>query len=136
MTVRLTHWRGSLRRAAFVALVAALPPLPLAADEALAVSIALGSTAARGVSGIDEAALRALVKLEQVLPTRLRRRADALRATIVPRRQAAGGVTSMKSGPSVTVAPSLRSSVAIAAMRSVSFTRQLAIPVSVVVPSA
>ena len=31
MTVRLTHWRGSLRRAAFVALVAALPPLPLAA---------------------------------------------------------------------------------------------------------
>ena len=31
MTVRLTHWRGSLRRAALVALVAALPPLPLAA---------------------------------------------------------------------------------------------------------
>ena len=31
MTVRLTHWRGTLRRAAFVALVAALPPLPLAA---------------------------------------------------------------------------------------------------------
>ena len=31
MTVRLTHWRGPLRRAAFVALVAALPQLPLAA---------------------------------------------------------------------------------------------------------
>jgi hypothetical protein len=31
VTVRLTHWRGSLRRAVFVALVAALPPLPLAA---------------------------------------------------------------------------------------------------------
>jgi hypothetical protein len=31
VTVRLTHWRGPLRRAVFVALVAALPPLPLAA---------------------------------------------------------------------------------------------------------
>jgi hypothetical protein len=41
----------------------------------------------------------------------------------------AGGVTSMKSAPS-TLAPTLRSSVAIAAMRSVSFTRQLAMPLS------
>lgn len=71
---------------------AALPPLQLEDDEALAVSIALGSTASSGVSGIDEAAVRALVKLEQVLPTRLRRRADALRATIVPLRQPSGGV--------------------------------------------
>jgi predicted DNA-binding transcriptional regulator YafY len=63
---------------------AALPPLQLDDDEALAVSIALGSVAAQSVSGIDEAAVRALVKLEQVLPVRLRRRADALRATIVP----------------------------------------------------
>lgn len=31
MTVRLTHWRGPLRRAVFVALVAAMTPLPLAA---------------------------------------------------------------------------------------------------------
>jgi hypothetical protein len=31
VTVRLTHWRGPLRRAVFVALVAALTPLPLAA---------------------------------------------------------------------------------------------------------
>ena len=31
MTVRLTHWRGPLRCAAFAALIAALPPLPLAA---------------------------------------------------------------------------------------------------------
>ena len=40
-----------------------------------------------------------------------------------------------RSSPASTVAPSLRSSVAIAAMRSVSFTRQLAMPVSVVGPS-
>jgi hypothetical protein len=38
-------------------------------------------------------------------------------------------------GPSSTTAPSLRSSVAIAAMRSVSFTRQLAMLRSVLVPS-
>jgi predicted DNA-binding transcriptional regulator YafY len=58
--------------------------LSLDDDEALAVSIALGTVRAGGVSDIDEAALRALVKLEQVLPARLRQRADALRATIVP----------------------------------------------------
>jgi hypothetical protein len=47
-----------------------------------------------------------------------------------------GGVTWIKSAPSTTVAPSLRNSVAMAAMRSVSLTRQLAILRSVVVPFA
>ena len=42
----------------------------------------------------------------------------------------------MKSAPSMTVAPSLRNSVAIAAMRSVSLTRQLPMWVSRVRPSA
>lgn len=69
---------------------AALPPLQLEDDEALAVSIALGTVRTGGVSGIGEAALRALVKLEQVLPPRLRQRADALRATIVPLQHAGG----------------------------------------------
>lgn len=63
---------------------AMLPPLQLEDDEALAISIALGTAATSSVSGIDEAAVRALVKLEQVLPARLRKRADALRAAIVP----------------------------------------------------
>jgi len=59
-----------------------LPPLTLADDEALAVTIAL-RTAAGGLSpSIGEAALRALTKLERVLPERLRRRAIALRETI------------------------------------------------------
>jgi predicted DNA-binding transcriptional regulator YafY len=48
------------------------------------VSIALGTVRTGGVSDIDEAALRALAKLEQVLPSRLRQRADALRATVIP----------------------------------------------------
>lgn len=62
---------------------ATLPPLSLEDDEALAVSIALRTAASRASSGIDEAALRALVKLERVMPTRLRQRANALRASIV-----------------------------------------------------
>ncbi len=61
---------------------AALPPLLLEDDEALAISIGL-RTASHRISGIEDAALCALVKLERVLPPRLRRRADALRATIV-----------------------------------------------------
>lgn len=62
----------------------ALPPLLLDDDEALAAAIALGTAAAGTVGGIEEAALRALVKLEQAMPSRLRRRADALRSAIVP----------------------------------------------------
>ena len=36
------------------------------------------------MGGIEETALRALIKLEQVMPARLRRRTDALRAAVVP----------------------------------------------------
>jgi predicted DNA-binding transcriptional regulator YafY len=62
----------------------ALPPLLLDDDEALAVAIALRTAASGMVSGIEETALRAVVKLEQVMPARLRKRADALRTAIVP----------------------------------------------------
>ena len=61
-----------------------LPPLLLDDEEALAVAIALQIAAAGTVSGVEEASLRALVKLEQVMPTRLRRRTHALRAAILP----------------------------------------------------
>jgi predicted DNA-binding transcriptional regulator YafY len=62
---------------------ATLPPLQLEDDEALAVAVALGTAATGSVSGIEEAALRAQAKLEQVLPQRLRRRVNTLRANIV-----------------------------------------------------
>ena len=62
----------------------ALPPLLLDDEEALAVSIALRTATAGAVGGIEEPALRALVKLEQAMPARLRRRVDALRSAIVP----------------------------------------------------
>ena len=61
-----------------------LPPLLLDDDEAVAVAVGLRTAAGRGVTGIEEASLRALAKLEQVLPSRLRRRVGALQAYTVP----------------------------------------------------
>src|SRR5690242_14564208 len=50
---------------------AALPPLLLDDDEAVAVAVGLRSAAAGGgVAGIEETSVRALTKLEQVLPSR------------------------------------------------------------------
>ncbi len=62
---------------------AALPPLLLDDDEAVAVTLGLQTNAAGSVAGIEEASLRALTKVEQVLPTRLRHRVDALRGAVV-----------------------------------------------------
>ncbi|WP_350276497.1 WYL domain-containing protein [Kribbella sp. HUAS MG21] len=55
---------------------ASLPPLLLDDDEAVAVVIGLRKAA--GVAGVEEMSLRALAKLEQVLPSRLRRRVQTL----------------------------------------------------------
>jgi len=54
-------------------------------DEAMAIAVGLRTAARASVTGIDEAAIRALVKLEQVLPSHLRRRVRALgSATVTP----------------------------------------------------
>ncbi|MEU2395443.1 WYL domain-containing protein [Streptomyces sp. NPDC007369] len=58
-----------------------LPPLLLDDDEAVAVAVAL-RTAAGGLTGIEETALRALAKLERVLPRRLRGQATALQTAL------------------------------------------------------
>lgn len=59
---------------------AKLPPLLL--DDEEAVAVALGLRAATGITGVEESSARALAKLEQVLPDRLRRKLTALvRAT-------------------------------------------------------
>ena len=64
---------------------AAMPPLLLDDDEAIAIAVGLGTAARASVTGIEETAVRALVKLEQVLPAHLRRRVRALgSATIAP----------------------------------------------------
>jgi predicted DNA-binding transcriptional regulator YafY len=56
----------------------AMPPLLLDDEEAIAIAVGLRTAAGASVKGIEESAVRALVKLEQVLPTHLRRRVRAL----------------------------------------------------------
>src|SRR5581483_10184817 len=52
---------------------AKLPPLLLDDEEAMAVAVSLRMAAsASAVAGLEEASVRAMVKLEQVLPARLR----------------------------------------------------------------
>ncbi|WP_330176527.1 YafY family transcriptional regulator [Streptomyces sp. NBC_01498] len=63
---------------------AELPPLLLDDEEAVAVAVGLRTAAGNGIDGIGETSVRALAKLEQVLPGRLRRRVGALNAFTVP----------------------------------------------------
>ncbi len=62
---------------------AAMPPLLLDDDEAVAIAVSLRTAAGGAVAGIEETALRALTKLQQVLPSRLSRRVDALQSYTV-----------------------------------------------------
>jgi predicted DNA-binding transcriptional regulator YafY len=62
---------------------AALPPLLLDDDEAVAVAVGLRTAASGAVTGIQETSVRALAKLEQVLPSRLRHRVRAVQAATV-----------------------------------------------------
>ena len=65
-----------------------LPPLLLEDDEAVAVAIGLRTATAGAVTGIEETSLRALAKLEQVLPPRLRHQVGTLqRVTVHVRRR-------------------------------------------------
>jgi predicted DNA-binding transcriptional regulator YafY len=72
----LTGPAGGYRLAAGTA----MPPLLLDDDEAIAIAVGLRTAARASVTGIEETAVRALVKLEQVLPGHLRRRVQALAA--------------------------------------------------------
>jgi predicted DNA-binding transcriptional regulator YafY len=56
----------------------AMPPLLVDDEEAIAIAVGLRAAAGAAVAGIEETAVRALVKLEQVLPAHLRRRVRAL----------------------------------------------------------
>jgi predicted DNA-binding transcriptional regulator YafY len=80
---------------------AALPPLLLDDDEAVAVAVGLRTAAGGAVTGIEETSLRALAKLEQVLPARLRHRVSAVQA-----------VTVAITGPGPTVDPAVLTAVA------------------------
>ena len=55
-----------------------MPPLLLDDQEAIAIAVGLRTAARASIAGIEETSVRALVKLEQVLPSHLRRRVRAL----------------------------------------------------------
>ncbi|MGW7461654.1 helix-turn-helix transcriptional regulator [Streptomyces sp. NPDC054797] len=59
---------------------AAMPPLLLDDEEAVAIAVGLRAGAGHAIEGVEEASVRALAKLEQVLPSRLRHRVSALQS--------------------------------------------------------
>lgn len=73
----------------------AMPPLVLDDEEAVAIAVGLRAGAGHALEGVDEASVRALAKLEQVLPSRLRHRVSTLQAATTP----------LTSGDGATIAP-------------------------------
>jgi len=63
---------------------AALPPLVVDDEEAVALAVGLQAATQGAVEGIAESSVRVLAKLVQVMPAPLRRRVEALRAMTVP----------------------------------------------------
>jgi predicted DNA-binding transcriptional regulator YafY len=84
---------------------AAMPPLLLDDDEAVAVVVGLRTAAGGTVTGIEETSVRALAKLEQVLPPRLRHRVATLAAVTVPM---PGGGPKVDSGTLTSLATACR----------------------------
>ncbi|MFE3000193.1 helix-turn-helix transcriptional regulator [Nocardia sp. NPDC059246] len=68
---------------------AAMPPLLVDDEEAVAIAVGLRAAAGSAIAGIEEASVRALAKIEQVLPAKLRRRVRVLGAATVPPRAGA-----------------------------------------------
>jgi predicted DNA-binding transcriptional regulator YafY len=61
-----------------------LPPLLLDDEEAVAVAVGLRTAASGSIAGIEETSVRALAKLQQVLPSRLRHRVSAFQSYALP----------------------------------------------------
>ncbi|MFJ8668199.1 helix-turn-helix transcriptional regulator [Streptomyces sp. NPDC093600] len=74
----------------------AMPPLLLDDEEAVAIAVGLRAGAGHAIEGVEEASVRALAKLEQVLPSRLRHRVSTLQNATMP----------LTRGDGATVAPS------------------------------
>ena len=62
---------------------ASLPPLVLDDEEAVALAVGLHAATSSAVAGMAESSVSALTKVVQVMPPRLRRRVEALRAMTV-----------------------------------------------------
>jgi predicted DNA-binding transcriptional regulator YafY len=84
----------------------ALPPLLVDDEDAVALAVGLHAAAQGAVEGIAESSVRALAKVVQVMPARLRRRVEALSAMTVP--------ASWGSGTRASVDPAVLTSAALA----------------------
>jgi len=89
---------------------AALPPLVVDDDEAVALAIGLQAAAESAVEGIAESSVRALAKVVHLMPGRLRRRVEALRAMTVPASWGGGAQVSVEPGVLAGVAVACRDS--------------------------
>jgi predicted DNA-binding transcriptional regulator YafY len=83
-----------------------MPPLLLDDEEAVAIAVGLRTAATGALAGIEETSVQALTKVVQVMPPRLRRRVDALRAYTVP--AAPGGGPTVEAGALTTIAQACR----------------------------
>lgn len=81
-----------------------MPPLLLEDDEAIAVVLGLRTLAVQGLPDLEDAGIRALTKLNQTLPSRLRHRVRALGAAALAR----------KSGPGTSADPDVLTVLAVA----------------------
>src|ERR1017187_8371653 len=61
-----------------------LPPLVLDDEEAVAVAVGLRTAACGSIAGIEETSVRALAKLQQVLPPRLRQKVSVFQSPPLP----------------------------------------------------
>lgn len=86
---------------------AALPPLVVDDEEAVALAIGLQAAAQGGVAGVAESSVRALAKIIQVMPPKLRRRMETLRAVTEPAGWGGSGPT-VDPGILTTVAQACR----------------------------
>ena len=89
---------------------AALPPLVVDEEEAVALAVGLQAAAQGAVEGIAETSVRALAKVVQVMPARLRRRVEALSTMTVPGSWADAGAASVDPAVLTTVALACRDS--------------------------
>jgi predicted DNA-binding transcriptional regulator YafY len=83
----------------------ALPPLVVDDEEAVALAVGLQAAAQGAVEGIAESSVRALAKVVQVMPARLRRRVEALGA--MTERASWGGAAPAGVDPAVLIAVAL-----------------------------
>jgi len=84
-----------------------LPPLLFDDDQAVALAVALQAAMLSGV-GIEEAAVRALTTVRQVMPSRLRHRLDALEFTAIHTRPGGGAPDSVSPGVLIELSTAVR----------------------------